>query len=51
MRKFTSRMQSDPCPYLVRHEDCFRTELYIYIIMELCEGGNLLQYQAKHNLS
>lgn len=44
MRKFTKNMQEKPCPYLVKHEDCFRTDLYIYIIMELCTAGNLLQF-------
>jgi len=34
-------MKEKPCPYLVKHEDCFRTDVNIYIVMELCQGGTL----------
>ena len=41
MRKFTKQMQEKPCPFLVKHFDCFRTDTNVYIVMELCEGGTL----------
>ena len=44
MRKFTKQMIDKPCPYLVKHYDCFRTDTNIYIVMELCQGGTLLDY-------
>ena len=36
MRKFTARMLAKPCPYLVKHYDCLRTDTHVYIVMELC---------------
>lgn len=44
MRKFTKQMTEKPCDYLVKHYDCFRTNTNIYIVMELCQGGTLLDY-------
>lgn len=41
MRKFNKKMQEDPCPFLVRQEDVFRTDKHIYIAMEVCNGGTL----------
>lgn len=41
MRKFNKKMMINPCPFLVRQEDVFRTDKHIYIVMEVCEGGTL----------
>lgn len=41
MRKFSKNMEEKPCEFIVRHEDCFRTEKAIFIIMEICEDGTL----------
>lgn len=51
MRKFTNRMLEKPCPYLVKHYDCFRTDTHVYIVMELCEGGTLHDYSQKNELN
>ncbi len=50
MRKFTTKMAEKPCPYLVRHYDCFRTDTHVYIVMELCQKGTLLEYIEKNTL-
>lgn len=41
MRRFNKKMQLDPCPFLVRQEDVFRTDKHIFIVMEICTGGTL----------
>lgn len=41
MKKFNRKMREDPCPFLVRQEDVFRTDKHIYIAMEICMGGTL----------
>lgn len=41
MKRFRKKMEEDPCPFLVRQEDVFRTDANIYITMELCRGGTL----------
>lgn len=51
MRKFTNRMQEKPCHYLVKHYDCFRTDTYVYIVMELCQGGTLYDLLEKNTLT
>ena len=51
MRKFTTRMQEKPCHYLVKHYDCFRTDTYVYIVMELCQGGTLYDLLEKNTLT
>ena len=44
-------MESKPCPYLVKHFDCFRTDTNVYLIMELCQGGTLSSFIEKQALS
>ena len=51
MRKLADRMESKPCPYLVKHFDCFRTDTNVYLIMELCQGGTLSSFVEKQALS
>lgn len=41
MKKLNRKMRENPCPFLVRQEDVFRTDKHIYIAMEICEGGTL----------
>lgn len=50
MRKFTDRMKVKPCPYLVQHYDCFRTDTNVYIVMELCQGGTLHSHMEKNKI-
>ena len=41
MKKFTKKMTENPCQYLVKQYDCFRSDKFIYIVMELCHNGTL----------
>ena len=41
MKKFNKKMLEKPCDFLIQQEDCFRSEKYIFIVMEICEHGTL----------
>jgi serine/threonine protein kinase len=34
-------MKINPCLFLVKQFDVFRTDQHLYIVMELCSGGSL----------
>lgn len=38
---------SDPSPFIVKIFDCFETTNHIYIILEYCNSGNLLELSRK----
>ena len=42
MRKFTKKMSTQPCENLVKQYDCFRSDKSIFIVMEYCQNGTLL---------
>lgn len=44
-------MIEKPCPYLVKHFDCFRTDTNVFIVMELCQGGTLNDYLNQNSLN
>ena len=41
MKKFSRKMREIPCRNLVKLYDCFRSDKYIYIVMEICNSGTL----------
>jgi len=38
---------TDPSPFIVKIFDCFETTNHIYIILEYCNSGNLLELSKK----
>ncbi|KAL4471012.1 hypothetical protein ABPG73_015563 [Tetrahymena malaccensis] len=47
LQKLSFLSQKDPCPFIVKIFDCFQTTNNIYIILEYCNGGNLLDIIKK----
>ncbi len=45
-------MNEVPCQYLVKQYDCFRSDKFIYIVMEYCLNGTLFdELKIKQNYS
>jgi len=47
LQQISSCDKEQPCPFIVKIYDCFATENNIYIVLEFCNQGNLLDVMQK----
>ena len=40
-------MKSMDSPYIIKLYETHEDEKYIYLVLEYCDGGDLINYQAK----
>lgn len=47
-RNIFSRLNRDPNPFIVKLHSAFKSKNYLYLVLDLCPGGDLFSLIQKH---